>query len=146
MIYGDPEVMRGLSGKPVADLEEQRERLAAVLGRYAGTPYGMWALETREGGLVGSVLLKPLPESEKIEVGWHLGRAHWGQGYATEAGRGAIEHGFSALGLQTIYAVAFGWNEPSLAVMRRLGMQRLGTTDEFYGHELELYCTVREMF
>ena len=52
--------------------------------------YGSWPLFERESGaLVGAVLLKPLPEAEEIEVGWHLARAAWGNGYATESGKAA---------------------------------------------------------
>lgn len=139
-IYGDPEVMRGLAGTPATDLDEQSERLAKVLARDAGSAFGMWALEPKDGsGIVGSVILKPLPDSEWVEVGWHLGRAHWGKGYATEAGTGAIRYGFEVQGLPTIYAVLLDWNTASRRVAERLGMRHDGQTDQFYGHTLELF-------
>lgn len=139
-IYGDPDVMRGLAGTPAANLDDQRERLTKVLERNAGSHWGMWAMETRDGtGIVGSVILKPLPESEWVEVGWHLAQAHWGKGYATEAGAGAIRYGFHEHGLPTIYAVLLDWNIASRNVTQRLGMRHDGQTDRFYGRTLELF-------
>jgi len=140
-LYGDPEVVRFLGGmQPIPTVEKVREYLAKVLDRYAGTSMGMWpTIERESGDLVGAVLLKPLPEHTEIEVGWHLARAHWGKGYATESARAAIDYGFDQLGLSTIYAVVIPENTRSVAVARRLGMEELGRSSEYYGLELELF-------
>lgn len=147
-IYGDPEVTAGLSGDPVPNVAAMRERLAKIEEKYAGLePFGFWAIrvkQTRE--LVGSVILQPLPEHEEIEVGWHLGQAYWGFGYATEAGRATLAYGFEVAGLKEIYAVVRPWNERSIAVTRRLGMTPLGRTNEYYGKETELFRITAEEF
>src|SRR4029450_7528103 len=57
-----------------------------------------------------------------VEVGWRLGRAHWGHGYATEGARAALELGFGELGLQETVAVTALGNLRSRAVMERLGL------------------------
>ena len=59
-----------------------------------------------------------------IEVGWRLARPSWGRGYATEAARAAVSHGFENLGLREIVAFAPHQNRRSIAVMERLGMKR----------------------
>ena len=146
-IYRDPEVVRYLGSvpQPVGSLDEMRERVRrwlAVNAPYEGTGYGFWALETHDGTLVGTTLLKPLPEHDDVEVGWHLGTAHWGRGYATEGARGAIAHGFDVVGLDAIHAVIVKENAASVAVARRLGMTYAGATDRYYGRELELF-TIR---
>jgi len=145
-LYGDKEVVRFLGGmQAITTVEKVREYLAKVLERYATGSMGMWPLiEKSSGELVGAVLLKPLPEHTEIEVGWHLARAHWGKGYATESARRAIEYGFEDLGLQTIYAVVIPENERSIAVTRRLGMESLGRTSEYYGLEVELFRICKE--
>jgi len=51
-------------------------------------------------------------------------RSAWGQGYATEAARGWLDHGFRALGLAEIVSFAVVANARSRAVMERLGMRR----------------------
>jgi RimJ/RimL family protein N-acetyltransferase len=143
-IYRSPEVARYLGSvpQPAESPEAMRERLQrwiAVNDDLAGTPYGFWALETHEGTLVGATLLKPLPDAEEVEVGWHLGTAHWGKGYATESARGAVAYGFETAGLDVIYAVVVAENAASIAVARRLGMTYEGSTDRYYGKSLELF-------
>ena len=56
-----------------------------------------------------------------IEVGWRLGEAFRGHGYATEAGRAWVDHGFAELGLAEIVSIYEPENVASGAVMRRLG-------------------------
>jgi RimJ/RimL family protein N-acetyltransferase len=145
-IYSRPEVTRylGAAGRPVESLEAQRAGLERILKAYDERPgFGGWALELRDDGtLLGSVLLKPLPAAEEIEVGWHLAPDHWGHGYATEAGAGAIAYGWR-LGLDEIYAIVRVENDPSKRVARRLGMTSLGLTDRYYGVEAELFRIAR---
>ena len=152
-IYRDPEVMRYLgfpTGAPRKSVEEQREALEKTIARYAalndGT--GAWAIVRKpDDQIVGTCLLKRLPDADKkdtndIEVGWHLGRPYWGNGYATEAGRGAIEYGFNVLKLPAIFAVVYAENVASIRVTQRLGMTPLGKTDKYYGVELELFRVI----
>jgi RimJ/RimL family protein N-acetyltransferase len=73
-----------------------------------------------------------------IEVGWHLHPDSWGHGFATEAARAVLDRAF-ADGLDEAIAVVRPGNAPSVAVCLRLGMEPLGTTDRYYGTELELF-------
>jgi RimJ/RimL family protein N-acetyltransferase len=58
------------------------------------------------------------------EVGYWIGRAHWGRGLATEALRLASEWAFSDLGEVTrLHAPIFDWNLASQAVARKAGFQ-----------------------
>lgn len=94
--------------------------------------------------------MKPLPDgggdfTEEIEVGWHLARAHWGRGYATEGGQRMIELGFAHQNLQQVYAVTGPNNHKSQQVARRLGMKPQGLTDKYYGQTVDLFkITKRE--
>jgi RimJ/RimL family protein N-acetyltransferase len=138
------EVARWLGATPRA--LASRDEAAGVVDRWAARadgPLGVWAIEVLETGLVaGTVILVRLPSSDEVEVGWHLHPDAWGNGYATEAARGAIEHGF-AHAVPEIYAVVRPDNVRSLAVCRRLGMTALGRTDRWYGTELEAFVTGR---
>jgi len=142
-MYGDREVIRYLGvppmGDPVPDLEDMARRQQAILAKVHGEDrFGYWAIEF-EDRVVGTVLLKRLPDVEDFEVGWHLAQAEWGHGFATEAARGAIQFGFQNWGLEEIFAIAYKENVRSLKVMDRLGMTALGPTTKFHGIELELY-------
>ena len=59
-----------------------------------------------------------------VEVAWRLHRRYWGQGYAAEAARAAIEDGFMRVGLSEIVALTALRNKPSRRVMEKLGMTR----------------------
>ena len=57
-----------------------------------------------------------------MEVGWRLAQRAWHQGYATEAATAAVGVAFNGVGLDEIWSMTAVLNEPSQAVMRRLGM------------------------
>jgi RimJ/RimL family protein N-acetyltransferase len=123
----DPEVMRYFPRPMTAEqVHEFVTRHRALLA--AGRP-GLFAVETRaDGRFIGFVGLAEAtfeaPFMPCVEVGWRLVRAAWGQGYATEAARAALDHGFDALGLDEVVSFTAVVNTPSIAVMRRLGMHR----------------------
>ena len=81
-----------------------------------------------DGAFVGMVGIQcfdlALPFCPCVEIGWRLPRQLWGQGYATEAARGWLGHGFGAMGLDEIVAIVVPDNHRSRAVIRRLGMVR----------------------
>lgn len=139
-IYSDPAVMRYLgdgSGATVPSIQAMRRSIQARAERDGGSPYGMWALERLDDEvIVGSILLIPLEnKGPDIEAGWHLARAHWGNGYATEAGRAILRYAFDTLGLARVLAVVYPENEASLRVAERIGMRRDGMR-QAYGREL----------
>ena len=155
-LYGDPEVVRFIGGNLVADLDAQREHLRQIIGRIARFPEGQgsWpTFDAESGEMVGTALLKPLPKSgtdrepsNDIEVGWHLARAHWGRGFATEMGRALLRYGCHELKLPVLHAVVETPNARSLAVARRIGLRHVGTTDAYYDHVLEHFILERRDF
>jgi len=60
------------------------------------------------------------------DVGWRLAKEFWGKGYATEGAKNALEFGFRQLGIHEIYSTAPLVNTPSIEVMKRIGMQKVG--------------------
>lgn len=140
-ILGRIEVARWLGDgepTPMKDLDEAREKLASW--RAIEPPHGQWAVEVKETGVpAGSVLLVPLPESDGlVQIGWHLHPGTHGLGYATEAAAAVLAHGFEA-GITEIRAVTHLGNYPSQAVARRLGMEDLGVTAEWYAEPSRLF-------
>lgn len=95
--------------------------------------FGLWAVELASTaefiGLTGLNLIPaavPIPVAGGTEVGWRLRKSFWHRGYATEAARAAAHVGFTGLGLAEIWSFTAIRNEPSQAVMRRLGMSEHG--------------------
>lgn len=107
--------------------------------------FGLWAATlTGSGELIGYIGLHPADwlagfESE-VEVGWRLGRDHWGHGYATEGARASLRAGFRDLGLDEVISIFQPENEASGRVMERLGMSPACTArDEQRGDDLLVY-------
>lgn len=118
------------------DIVSRTERLFRERG------FGLWALELREPGVFAGFVGLSVPRFEAhftpcVEIGWRLGREHWGQGYATEAARTALDFGFGACGLAEIVAMAVAANSRSRRVMERLGMRRDGADDFDHPHLAE---------
>ena len=131
--------------------EEARERIAAyAAGHEPGSPRGFWAVEERATGIVaGTVLITtagsdPPPDETEVEIGWHLHPDSWGHGYASEAARAVLAHGF-AHGLPEILAVTHLDNHPSQGVCRKIGMTDQGVVEKWYDGPSQLYrITVAE--
>ena len=79
---------------------------------------------------------------DAVEVGYTVFPEHRRQGYATEAVRGLIEHALGQ-GVHRFIASVGPTNEPSLALVRRLGFVEVGRHwDDEDGEELEFELSV----
>ena len=68
----------------------------------------------------------------RAELGYWVGVPYWGRGYATEAAREMLRHGFEDLKLNRIFAGVFGGNVASSNVLRKIGMQHEGTARQHF--------------
>jgi RimJ/RimL family protein N-acetyltransferase len=126
-LSSDPETMRFFDALPTREQIEalvERHRTALAEGRP-----GQFAVERLEDGRFLGFVGLAVPRFEAsfqpcVEIGWRLGKDSWGHGYATEAGRAVLVHAFETLGLSELVSFTAVLNEPSQAVMRRLGMRR----------------------
>jgi ribosomal-protein-alanine N-acetyltransferase len=89
--------------------------------------YGLWAVERLDTGeFIGFLGLATASFeaafTPAVEVGWRLAAAHWGQGFATEGGRAALDFAFNRLGLAEVVSFTAVGNVKSVAVMQRLGL------------------------
>jgi len=132
-LNGDPETMRYFPS--TLDRAESDAVVDRIEDRFNEQGFGLWALELAgTGEFIGFTGLNPMPEGVPgaggMEVGWRLARQAWHHGYATEAARAALEVAFDGVGLDEIWSMTAVLNEPSQAVMRRLGM----TQHAFFEH------------
>jgi RimJ/RimL family protein N-acetyltransferase len=149
-LNADPEVMRYF---PALQSREQSDRSIDLWSQeLAQRGWSNWAVALRESdafvGFVGlTVPRRALPFMPCVEIGWRLARAHWKQGYATEAARAVLRVGFERAGLAEIVSFTALTNRPSRAVMERIGM--VDTHEDFdhpalpEGHELRRHCLYR---
>ena len=100
------------------------DRIEANFQRHG---FGLWAIEV-DGEFAGFTGLNvtdfETPMGQHVEIGWRLARWAWGRGYASEAANAALRVGFDECSLDEIFSFTTTTNEPSIAVMRRVGMRR----------------------
>ena len=129
-----------------ADSDALIDRIESCFDRLG---YGLWALEVAATGeFIGFTGLNPMPDDVPgaggVEIGWRLARRAWHHGYATEAARAALGVAFGGAGLDEIWSMTAVLNQPSQAVMRRLGMTEVARFDHPRvppGHPLEPHVT-----
>ncbi|HEY2445644.1 MAG TPA: GNAT family N-acetyltransferase [Rhizomicrobium sp.] len=120
----DPDVMHHLTGEPMSRADTWRN-MTMLIGHWSLRGYGIWAVERRsDRALVGRVGLHNPEGWPGLEVGWTLGKEYWGQGFATEAARAALNYGFLTQRTERLISVIDPDNGPSQAVARRLGESR----------------------
>jgi len=77
------------------------------------------------GGIIGACGIAKL-DGDAPKIGYWLGVAFWGRGYATEAARVLIDHAFGKLGYDTLLAGARVSNPASRRVLEKCGFQWTG--------------------
>ena len=94
----------------------------------------------RDGVLVGGVGLTK-DEDGLFELGYWLGREHWGRGYATEAAQRLLDHARSELGISRIKSSHLLGNDDSANVLRKLGFREIGEGEIFcLAHKADRPC------
>ena len=81
-----------------------------------------------DGEAAGTIGLVPGDDIARAtaEIGYWLGRRHWGRGIATEAVRAVTRHAVATLGLHRVFAVPFVHNAASCRVLEKAGYVREG--------------------
>lgn len=148
LIYGDAEVMRYLPGGVPRPVERTQATLNVFIQHQAQHGFSVWAVELKDNGeFIGQAGLWTIPNTAEIEVAYAFGKAHWGNGYASEAARASLRYGFETANLPYILAVANPPNLASQRVMQKIGMKYIGLTSQYYDNtELVLYRMDKDDF
>ncbi|MEB8341674.1 GNAT family N-acetyltransferase [Streptomyces endophyticus] len=124
-VFDHPDVME-FHGGASAELSVYEELTARQRRHEAEHGFCLWTMTDDTGHVIGFTGAQPWPGTwgpvGEIEIGWRLGRAYWGQGYATAAARLTLEQ-VRAAGLRSVVAMVDARNERSISVTRRLGME-----------------------
>lgn len=91
------------------------------IARCREVPAPTWCI-TRDGHLVGGVGLD-------AHLGYWVARPHWGQGYATEAGRAVLAAHFADPATGHVESSYFLGNQSSKRVLEKLGFRDDGPRD-----------------
>ncbi len=126
-VNADPEVMRYIGDGAPRTLAQTGEAVERMARHWEEHGWGAFAVRLAgTGEFVGfAALAVPvfLPEIlPAVEIGWRVGRAHWGRGYAPEAARAAIGFAFAERGMDRLVSCVHRDNAASARVAEKLGM------------------------
>jgi [ribosomal protein S5]-alanine N-acetyltransferase len=121
----DPGIDQYVPWEHYKNIEEARENLDEFLADYERDGFGAWGIEHRaDQRLIGIInFSRPHPINRRVEMGYTLSRAYWGQGLATEAVKVLIDFGFEKMNLVRIEAVVLPEHLASARVLEKSGMQ-----------------------
>lgn len=133
-IFSDPEGMRYWSAPPLADLAAARALLADIHAHFARRTLFQWGIvRADDDRVIGTTTIFQIDhDHRRAEIGFALGRAHWGQGYATAAVIALIRFAFETLDLHRLEADPDPQNSASIAVLKKQGFRREGLLRERY--------------
>ena len=128
-LQSDPVVCRYLLYEP-----RSREKVAEVLTRDAAATrlakpgdYLQPAIRDSDGRFVGTMYFELKSVDDRTaEIGWLVGPAFQGRGYAREAAAMLLDLAFGELGLHRVIAELDPRNTASVRVCERLGMRKEG--------------------
>ena len=142
-IFSDPLLMRFW---PVWTQAETEAWVAAQMRRYAQDGFGLWAITFKDSDeAIGDcgLVRHEVDGAMETDIGWHVLRAHWGQGYATEAAEASRDYAFAQVGVERLVAQIHPENYASRRVAEKIGMRLLREYEHARGRRL-LYVLERD--
>ena len=138
---GSETVTKYMFWKPHKDVSESVASIAKTVSRYETENCWRWGIalgETDE--LIGIIdLLDIREETRSCTFAYMIAEEFWGRGYATEALSAVLGFAFHNLGMETVWAEHFDPNGASGAVMRKAGMEHIGTEKGKYEKNGEVF-------
>ena len=126
-LNSNPEIVKYVH-EPTLKTSDQAKKilLDIILPQYEKN-LGRWAIHTKGNmDFIGWCGLKYRPELDEIDLGYRLVQKAWGYGFATEAARQSIDHGFKNLNIKIITGRAHIENIASCKVLEKIGMNFIG--------------------
>ena len=128
-LASDPEIARFVRFEAHRTPADTRAFLELAFEHYKrGDPFALAILRRPDDRVIGSCgFVSQAPERHTAEIGYWLGQAYWGKGYAVEAARALMRFGFEQMHLERVEAKCFLENRAGQRVIEKLGMKYEGT-------------------
>jgi len=138
-ILGEPLVALGIGHPTGMTPGEAWRHMAAMAGHWELKGFGNWVLEELSTGeVVGRAGPYEPAGWPGLEIGWTVGRDHWGKGYAPEAARESARWVHDVLGADHFISVIDPANARSIRVAEKLG-EKLEGEFSYAGFDLLVY-------
>ena len=146
-ILSDAEVMRYYP-KPF-DRQNVQDWIAWNLENYRTDGFGLWAVHLRATGkLLGDcgITMQQIHGQRLPEIGFHMKKSVWGQGYATEAAKACLAWGMQQTDFPAFHCYQKSTNLPSRRVAEKLGMTLQETYADPVNTVTSVYAITRTEF
>ncbi|HEX8255362.1 MAG TPA: GNAT family N-acetyltransferase [Thermoanaerobaculia bacterium] len=138
-IHMDDEVTR-FTARMHLDRLDSWKHLAMIVGHWQLRGFGMWGVFEREtnrlAGRVGFYQPETWPD---FELGWTIGKAFWGKGYAPEAAKACLDHAFQVMKKKRVISLIDPLNVASIRVAEKIGETLSDEQFDTGGHKLLVY-------
>jgi RimJ/RimL family protein N-acetyltransferase len=127
-VFSEPDVMRYWSSPPLEDIGEASTLLAHIQDGFRRRALFQWGVARRaDDRVIGTcTLFHPDPDNRRAELGYALGREHWGNGYMQEALTALLNYSFGELNLHRLEADVDPRNASSIRTLEKLGFRQEG--------------------
>lgn len=122
---------------------EMGQHINMYLGELREDPtllgWGVWfVIDQENNNIIGDIGFKGKPNSANtVEIGYAIVPSAQGKGYATEAVQKLVEWAFSNKNVTKIVAECLVDNAPSIRVLEKLQMKRIGSENNMLKRQLE---------
>ena len=124
-LYSDPEILR-YSPFDTMDHDGARRHLAGILSDWEQPkPKNLefTVIRRADGTPIGRCHIEPDAETDTAMIGFHLLKAYWNMGYATELSKKLMEYSFRELQMHRVNALCNPDNLGSRKVLERCGLR-----------------------
>jgi RimJ/RimL family protein N-acetyltransferase len=121
-VLSDAETMRWYPRAFTRD--EVRAWIERQIDRYASGSGLLGLVEKQSGRLIGDcgTVWQEIDGSTELEIGYHVNRERWNQGFATEGARAMIDYAFEKLGVERVVSMIRPENLASRRVAEKNGL------------------------
>jgi RimJ/RimL family protein N-acetyltransferase len=117
----DPEVTRYLMWRPHRSIAETQAYVESRIAAWTNDEAFTYALTLPEASrAIGAIELRPA--GHRVEFGYVLARAHWGNGYVSEALRTLVDWALAQPGVWRAWSLCDAENLASARVMEKAGL------------------------
>ncbi|HEX3471843.1 MAG TPA: GNAT family N-acetyltransferase [Silvibacterium sp.] len=121
-VLSDAETMRWYPR--VFTRDEVRAWIERQIDRYASGSGLLGLVEKQSGRLIGDcgTVWQEIDGSTELEIGYHVNRERWNQGFASEGARAMIDYAFEKLGVERVVSMIRPENLASRRVAEKNGL------------------------
>lgn len=147
----DEDTARYVSWDAHRTLEDSRQFLSWVESQYQAGKAADWALMDKQSGrIIGSMgIVSQHEENRACEIGYVIGREHWGQGLIAEALTRVLRYLFEETTVNRVQAICCQENHASARVLEKTGFAFEGLLRQFVRMkkrywDMRMYAMLRE--